>query len=217
MTTTDPDIHFDTDISEAELVAAIRTGILRTSIDRATKFVTNRTYKAFDMLYGKIGSAAPTWNSTTVETIELLHSELEERQFVEIGKENKDFFLTHLFANSQELFDRAKQHCHDATQDPRKEILEHLIEGLTPNNNADKMRSELGMYFNRFPRSDHFLANLVFAGALLECGLKAESKHHAMRAFQSVPYDQRGSELLLRIDPNDSVVQSIRSIMGWIK
>ncbi len=214
MTILGPTIQFETDISEDELVEEFRSGVIRSAVDKAAKYVTNKSVKAFDKLYSKVGVVAPSWNATRVETLELLCVELKEREYNDIGRENKDFFLVHLYSNVPDLYERAQEQYRASFDNARKAILENLVAGLDSKMNSKERIERLQTYFNLFPMSDHFRANLVYAEALLEAGQKRECLFHAKRAFHAVPYDRRGLALLSRIDPSDTVIMSIKSILN---
>lgn len=212
----EPDIEFAKSLSEEELITSFQNGIFRQAFDKAAQFVTNNTIRTFDKLYTQVKLTLPTWNVSSPEMIELLSEELDKRGFTDIGPDNKNFFLIHLFTNSKHTLSRAQNILPSLKRDPRFAILDTLVKGVSNPTTAEG-QNNLVKYFNLFPSSDHFTANYLLACQLLESQIVDRARFYAERAFKAIPYDLRAIELLKKIYPQDPIVLEILSLFAKTK
>jgi hypothetical protein len=178
------------------------SGLLRTAIEKGAGFTVDKSVKLFESLYMLIGLESPSYNLTEKIYIDRLVQKLSENEFSEIQGGDKDFFLVHLYANCDETYQKAVEVSQNAHETAHSELFEALLSGLQTKFSGEQRLAVLGKYFELFPRSCHFKANIEYAKLLMTVGEKERAKIYSWRAFNIIPYDVEAAKILHELNPS---------------
>ncbi|MDC3224853.1 hypothetical protein OAU26_07965 [Mariniblastus sp.] len=179
------------------------SGLLKTAIEKGAGFTVDQSVKLFESLYTLIGMESPAYNLTEKVYIDRLVQKLSEKDFSETKVGDKDFFLVHLYSNCDDTYQKAVEVAQNAHQNAHAELFESLLLGLKTELPREQRLPVLGKYFELFPRSCHFKANIEYAKLLMTVGKKERAKIYSWRAFNIIPYDVEAAKILNELNPSE--------------
>lgn len=194
------------------MLAEELSGPVRTAIEKGSGFILNKSMSIFEKLYTKVKISPPSYNMMSSTMIDILVNELEQRNFDEIGEENKYSFLVRLYSNCSEKLSLAYENVKKTKDRSEKAILENLVNGVDVSLKLEERKRALENYFNDLPQSDHYTANLEYAKILCEAKEINKAVFFANRAFSAIPYETGALNLLHKLDPNN-ILSEIKEIL----
>jgi hypothetical protein len=203
-------LEFEKNEAEEYFQESIKDGVFRKGVEKLIGGAHELTIKGFETLYQKLKFEKPDYNVFNKNNISGFVEQIRSSKALE--EDEKNVFLIHLYANNL-MTSEARQLLSKVSDQKKRAALERLIDGV--GSGISKARGELlEKYFQAFPSSNHFLANLIIAEYYSDRNEESFLvKMHLDRAFNAVPYNEGLLQKYSQILPDKTSISEIKKLI----